>query len=64
MCNGSGGMAQLVKHLLYKQEELSLMPRAQVKMPGMMVCAYNPSAGGVETGGVPGAHWLAGLLRW
>lgn len=43
-------MAQLVKHLLYKQEELSLMPRAQVKMPGM-VCAYNPSAGEVETGG-------------
>lgn len=56
-------MAQLVKPLLHTQEELSVMPRTQVKMPGMMVSAYNPSAGKMEAGGVPGAHWMASLLK-
>jgi hypothetical protein len=39
------------------------MPRTQVKMPGMAVDAYNPSAVEVEAGGVFGAHWLASLLK-
>lgn len=56
-------MTQLVKHLLYRQEELSLMPRTQVKMPGRIDHAYNPSAVEVETGGVSGARCLASLLK-
>lgn len=44
-------MAQSVMCLTCKQENLSLMFRTHVKMPGVGARAYNPSAGEAETNG-------------
>lgn len=41
------GDSTVSKAFVFKQEHLSLMPRAQVKM---MIYVYNPSTGEAETG--------------
>lgn len=46
-------MAPLVKRLLYQHEGLGSIPRTDIKkirQQGLDMCAYNPSAGDVETG--------------
>lgn len=48
---GLGSLAQLVKCLMYKHEELSLDPQSLHKKPGRVVYTRNPSAGQVERGG-------------
>lgn len=47
----SGEMAWSVKGLHYKHEDLSLISRTHVQMPGMVAHIYKPSAGEVEAGG-------------
>lgn len=44
---GSLGVSTVSKAFAFKQEHLSFMPRAQVKM---MIYAYNPSTREAETG--------------
>lgn len=39
--HGTKEMAQVVKCLLYKHKDLSLIPRSDVKKPGMVVCTLN-----------------------
>lgn len=46
--HGTKEMAQVVKCLLYKHKDLSLIPRSYVKKPGMVVCTLNPNPGEVE----------------
>lgn len=46
-------MAQLVKRLLCKHKDLSLIPRTPTKKANYVAHAYNPSAGKVGTNG----HW-------
>lgn len=42
-------MLRLVKCLLHKHEDLSVIPSTHVKCWGVVVHAYNPSAGETET---------------
>lgn len=52
-------MAQLVKALLYKLEELCLISsKHPCKKLGAAVCSCNPSTGELNTGG------LLGLMGW
>lgn len=45
-------MAQGIKHLLHENKGLNLNPEHPCEIPGMAVCAYNPSTGGTWTGGI------------
>lgn len=47
-------IAQLVKSLPYKQEDLSPFPPAQVGKTGCEACTSNPRTGAVEVGGFLG----------
>lgn len=48
-------MAQLVKCLLCKNEDLNLSPRNHIGKSGMVVGAYHSNTGEEES------HWLASL---
>lgn len=48
--NGAGEMAQFVKRLPHKQENLSFIPRNHLKKLDLVVCAGNPSTWKVEEG--------------
>lgn len=58
---GTGRMAQWVKCLLSKHEDLSSGPQCPGKKMGMVACVSNPRAGKEEGGRVPGAPWSASL---
>lgn len=45
-----GWIAHLVKYLVCKHEDLSLISRTHIEMPCMVTCAYNAIIGEAETG--------------
>lgn len=47
---GPGEVAQLVEHLLYKQEDLSLGLQHPYKKLGAVTCSCNPVAGNMKAG--------------
>lgn len=46
-----GELAQVAKCLPQKHKDLSMTPRTHVEIPGMVVCACNPSGAEIEAGG-------------
>lgn len=42
----------MVKGLSCKHDDLSSIPKSQVKKPGVKICARNPSPGEMELGGL------------
>lgn len=56
-------IAQVVKCLLYKHEDLSWDLQDPSKKLGVAVCTCNPSLREAEIGELPGASWLASLAE-